>query len=410
MRTVVKNIGWLATPQGNSARKGEEQGQIQYLKDTYVVMEEGIITEVGPSGSSRDWAAGYREEILDAQGRGVTPGLVDAHTHLVFAGWRQQELPLKLKGLSYLEILAQGGGILHTVSHTRKASKEELISQGLQSLQLMAAHGTTTCEVKSGYGLTVEAEIKCLETVEALRRLQPVELVATFMGAHALPGEFKNHREGYIRLVCEEMIPKAAPLSEFCDVFCEQGVFSVEESRRILTAGQEYGLKSKIHAEEMTALGGAQLAGEIGALSAEHLIHASDEGLAVMAKHGVIAVLLPGTSFYLGEPFARAKEMIKREIPVAIASDFNPGSCPNESLQLPMNLACLKYRMTPEEALTAVTLNGAAALHRAGEIGSIEVGKQGDLAVWRAPDINYLFYHWGVNQVHKVIKKGRVIV
>ncbi len=412
MATIIKNIGLLATPTGTAAQKGEAQGQIQFIADTYIVMKDGLIEEIGKAGTAKGWTGGASDTVIDAQGLLATPGLVDAHTHLLFAGWRQRELAFKLQGLSYLDILAKGGGILHTVEQTRKASVDELIRQGINSLDIMLAHGTTTCEVKSGYGLTTEAELKSLRAIRQLGEMHAVDVVPTFMGAHAVPVEYKGCSAEYVRLLCEEMIPLVAQerLAEFCDVFCETGVFTVAESEQILECGKRCGLMPKIHAEEITTLGGAELAGKVKAISAEHLIHADDKGLAAMAAADVIAVLLPGTSFYLGEAFARAKEMIEQGIAVAVASDFNPGSCPNESLQIPMNIACLKYRLTPEQVLTAATLNGAAAVNRSGLVGSVEPGKQGDIVIWNAPDLNFLFYHWGVNQVKTVVKRGQRVV
>ena len=412
MATIIKNIGLLATPTGTVAQKGAAQGEIQLITDTYIVIKDGTIEEIGKAGTGRGWTGGAQDTVIDAQGLLATPGLVDAHTHLLFAGWRQRELAFKLQGLSYLDILAKGGGILHTVEQTRKASVDELIRQGIKSLDIMLAHGTTTCEVKSGYGLTTEAELKSLHAIRQLGKMHAVDVVPTFMGAHAVPVEYKGRSAEYIRLLCEEMMPLVAQerLAEFCDVFCETGVFTVAESEQILECGKRCGLMPKIHAEEITALGGAELAGKVKAISAEHLIHADDKGLAAMAETDVIAVLLPGTSFYLGEAFARAKEMIERGIAVAVASDFNPGSCPNESLQIPMNIACLKYRLTPEQVLTAATLNGAAAVNRSALVGSVEPGKQGDIVIWDAPDLNFLFYHWGVNQVKTVVKRGQRVV
>jgi imidazolonepropionase len=412
MATIIKNIGLLATPVGTVAQKGEGQGNIEFVTDTYVVVKDGFIEEIGRSGTGRDWAGTGQDEIIDAQGLLVTPGLVDAHTHLLFSGWRQRELAFKLQGLSYLDILAKGGGILHTVEQTRKAAIDELVNQGVKSLDTMLAHGTTTCEVKSGYGLTTEGELKSLRAIRQLGQVHAVDVVPTFMGAHAVPVEYKGRSAEYVRLVCDEMIPQVAreQLAEFCDVFCETGVFTVAESEQILECGKHHGLLPKIHAEEITALGGAELAGKVQAISAEHLIHAAGDGLAAMAASEVIAVLLPGTSFYLGESFARAKDMVDRGIAVAVASDFNPGSCPNESLQIPMNIACLKYRLTPEQVLTAVTLNGAAAVNRSRVTGSIEPGKQGDMVIWNAPDLHFLFYHWGVNQVRAVVKNGRQVI
>ena len=411
MRTIVKNIGLLATPLGKQAQKGQDQANILFKENAYIVIEDEIISEVG-SGKQINWQEDQTTTIVDAQKQLVTPGLVDAHTHLVFGGWRQKELPLKLKGSSYLEILAAGGGILSTVKNTQTESEDNLFTKASSLLDNMLKHGTTTCEVKSGYGLTVEDEVKSLRVIKKLSQKHLVDIAATFMGAHAVPTEYKDKQSEYVKLVCEQMIPCIAKekLAEFCDVFCETGVFSVEESRQILKCGLEHGLQAKIHAEEITELGGTKLAGEIGAISAEHLIHASKEGIEALANGKTTAVLLPGTSFYLNEAFANARQMIGTGVPIAVATDFNPGSCPCESLQMPMTLACLKYRLYPEEILTAVTLNAAAAIDRSEHIGSIEEGKQGDIIIWEAPDLNYLFYRWGINQVKKVIKKGQCCV
>jgi len=406
---LLRNIGLLATPTGSTARRGREQGEITLLKNAYVLIKDGMIAAVG----SGEVPAGMLEnaEVVDVKGRLVTPGLVDAHTHLIFGGWRQNELGLKLHGVTYLEILARGGGILSTVRATRAASEEELADKAAKELSTMLRMGVTTCEAKSGYGLDPEDEYKQLRAIRRLNETQKVELVPTFLGAHALPEEFKNDREGFLRLLCEEMIPTVARehLAEFCDVFCETGVFTAQESRRILEAGKKHGLTPKIHADEIDPIGGSQLAGEIGAITAEHLIVCPDEGIASMAKGGTIACLLPATSFYLGASFAPARAMIDAGVAVAVATDFNPGSCPSSNLQLTMNIACLKYRLTPEEVLTSVTLNGAAGIRRADRIGSVEVGKQGDLLVWDAPDLDYICYRLGANLVNTVIKKGEIV-
>lgn len=409
-KKLIHNIGLLATPCGSGPQKGSQQGNVILLRNAYILVDDGCIAETGVSPADR-LLNDPDVELIDAENSLVTPGLVDSHTHLVFSGWRQRELALKLRGMGYLDILKQGGGILSTVNATRQASLADLVTSGRRSLEIMLAHGTTTCEVKSGYGLTTADEIKSLQAVRQLDELQPVELVATFMGAHAVPTEYKQAQAEYVELVCKEMIPEVSRrgLAEFCDVFCENSVFSLEESRKILEAGKRCGLTPKIHADEITPLGGAGLAAEVGAITAEHLIHASDDGLEKMAAAGTIAVLLPGTSFYLSENFARARTMIDMGIPVAVATDFNPGSCPTESLQIPMNIACLKYRLTPEETLIAATLNAAAAINRAALLGSIEPGKQADLVIWDAPDLEFIFYHWGVNLVKKVMKKGRVV-
>lgn len=407
VRLLIENIGMLATPTGQSARRGAEQGEITVSKNAYVAVgEDGNIAEVGTGTVP----AGLRdaEQVVDAEGGLVTPGLVDAHTHLVFGGWREHELALKLRGVPYLDILAQGGGILSTVRMTREASFEELVEKSCKALSMMLALGTTTCEAKSGYGLNLETELKQLRVIQKCGEIQPVELAATFLGAHALPEEYKENREEYVRLVCEEMIPKVAEekLAEFCDVFCETGVFTAEETRQILEAGIRHGLPAKVHADEIDPIGGSQLAGQLHAVSAEHLICTPDEGIASMAEGGTVAVLLPATSFYLDKTFARARDMMAANVPVAVATDFNPGSCPNLSLPMAMNLACYKYRMTPEEVLTAATLNAAAAIGRADRIGSLEVGKQGDLVIWDAPNLDFIFYRFGNNLVRKVAKKG----
>ena len=401
---LVVNIGLLATPVGSAAKGGKAQGEIQLLRDAWLRIEDGVIAALG-TGAPK----GTGCPVLDAGGRLVTPGLVDAHTHLVFGGWRQNELALKLHGVPYLDILAQGGGILSSVTATRTATEEELADKAAAALDEMLRFGTTTCEAKSGYGLTTEEECKQLRAIRALNQRHPIDLVATFMGAHALPQAYKENREAYVSLVCEEMIPRVAAeqLAEFCDVFCETGVFTAEESRRILEAGKRYGLRPKIHADEIDPIGGSQLAGEIGAVSAEHLIVCPDEGIDSMAKGGTVACLLPATSFYLGADYAPARKMVKAGVPVAMATDFNPGSCPCLNMQLVMNLGCLRYRLTPEEVLTAVTLNGAAAIGRAEAVGSLEPGKRGDLLIWEARDLNYVCYRMGSNLVHTVVKGGK---
>ncbi|MDD5914256.1 MAG: imidazolonepropionase [Oscillospiraceae bacterium] len=406
-KVLVSNIGMLATPKGNAARCGEEQGKIEILKNAWVLIEDGVIAAVGTG--SPEGAEGA--EVIDAGGKLVTPGLVDAHTHLIFGGWRQNELGLKLHGATYLEIQNAGGGIQSTTNATRSASKEELRAKAEKALDEMMGFGTTTVEAKSGYGLATEHELKALQVIRDLDDRHPMDLVATFMGAHLVPAEYKNDREAYVRLVCEEMMPavREQGIAKFCDVFCEADTFTVEESRRILEAGLKYGLRPKIHADEIEAIGGSRLAGEIGAISAEHLIVCPPEGIDAMAKGGVIACLLPATSFNLGAVFAPARDMVKAGVPVAMATDFNPGSCPCLNMQFVINLGCLKYKLTPEEVLTAVTLNGAAAIGMADRVGSVETGKQGDLVIWEAPDLDYICYRVGSNLAGTVIKKGAVV-
>ena len=403
MGTYITNIGLLATPRGHSARRGTQQGDVTLLRNAWVELCGETIAAVGQGTP----APAEGDRVIDAGGRLVTPGLVDAHTHLIFGGWRQNELGQKLRGVPYLDILAQGGGILSTVRATRAATEEQLAQKAAEALAEMLRMGVTTCEAKSGYGLDPEQEMKQLRVIRRLKETQPVELAATFMGAHALPEEYRGRREAYIRLLCQEMIPRAARegLAEFCDVFCETGVFTAEETRTILEAGLRHGLRPKVHADEIDAIGGSQLAGEMGAVSAEHLIVCPPEGIRSLARGGTVACCLPATSFYLGADYAPVRDMVNAGVPVAVATDFNPGSC----LQLAMNIACLKYRMTPEEVLTAVTLNGAAAIGRADRIGSLEPGKQADLLLWDAPDLDYVCYRFGSNLVHTVMKKGRLV-
>lgn len=401
--TLVYHIGLLATPVGTEAKKGTEQGRIRLLSDAWVRMEEGIITAVGTGRTQTD-----ADICVDAGFRLVTPGLVDAHTHLIFGGWRQNELADKLRGVPYLDILAAGGGILSTVSATHASSEEQLTEKACAALNEMLSFGTTTCEAKSGYGLCTDEEMKQLRAIQNANKRHPIDLISTFMGAHALPPEFKDDRRAYVRMLCEEMIPAVAKegLAEFCDVFCETGVFTAQEAETILKAGLANGLRPKIHADEINAIGGSVLAGALPTVSAEHLIVCPEEGIGSMAQGGTVACLLPCTSLYLGSAYAPARKMIEAGVPVALATDFNPGSCPCLNLQLVMNLGCLRYRMTPEEVLTAVTLNGAAAVGRAETVGTAEVGKQGDLVIWDAPDLDYLCYRMGSNLTQTVLKNG----
>lgn len=404
-RTLVTNIGLLASPEGRQARGGASQGSIRFLKDAWILCENGRIAALGTGDAPIEEA-----RRIDAAGCLVTPGLVDAHTHLIFGGWRQNELALKLHGVSYLEILVAGGGILSTVKATREATEDELFDKACDALDEMLELGVTTAEAKSGYGLDLETELKQLRVIRRLDEEHPMDLAATFLGAHALPPEYREDRETYLRLLCDEVIPRVAEekLAEFCDVFCETGVFTAAESKRILEAGKRCGLIPKIHADEIDPIGGSQLTKEVGAISAEHLIVCPTEGIEAMAQAGTVACCLPATSFYLGSTYAPVRDMIAAGVPVALASDFNPGSCPSLNLQFVMNLGCLRYRMTPEEMLTGVTLNAAAAINRAESIGSIETGKLADLVVWDAPDLDTLGYRMGSNLTRIVIKKGKV--
>ena len=399
---LIENIGVLATPQGTVATA---ESTVVTLKNAYVLCDNGKIVEIG-TGKAPEFSC----DRLDAKGCLVTPGLIDAHTHLVFGGWREHELSLKRQGVPYLEILAQGGGILSTVKKTRSASAEELSEKALGILQEMLCLGVTTCEAKSGYGLDVDTELKQLRVTQKLNELQPIELVSTYLGAHALPSEYKDDRESYLALM-EALLPriKEENLAEFCDVFCETGVFSADEAERILRAAQKHDLQAKMHADEIDPIGGTERAAGLGAVSVEHLIAATDAGIEAMKNSGTVAVLLPATSFYLDKPYARARDMLQAGVPVAVASDFNPGSCPSFNLQLAMNLACWKYRLTAEETLNAVTKNAAAALLRADRLGTLVVGKQADLVLWDANNLDYIFYRFGQNLTKTVIKNGKIV-
>jgi len=412
MKTIIRNIDCLVTCRGESVKKGREMMNAGVIQDGYVVIEEDRISAVGEGGGYREYI-GPSDRVIDGRGKTVTPGLIDSHTHVVYAGSREFELPLKLAKVGYIDILKAGGGILSSVRETRAASLLELASQSENRLDLMLTHGTTTIESKSGYGLDLQTEMKMLGVNKALNESHPMDIVSTFMGAHAIPMEFKEDREGYIKLIIEEMMPKIKEenLAEFADCFCEEGVFDIEETRRILNAAKAAGFKIKLHADEVVSTGGAELAGELKAVSAEHLVAASTCGMKAMADNNVIAVLLPTTSFYLmlGK-FADARKMIDLGVPVALATDCNPGTSPTESLQTVMTYACFGLKMMPEEIINAVTLNAACAAGREREIGSIEAGKKADIVIFDAKNLNYLIYHFGVNAVDTVIKGGLIVV
>ena len=350
-------------------------------------------------------------EVLDATGQVVLPGFIDSHTHLVFAGSRENEFEERLRGKTYQEIAAGGGGINATVQQVRQASKHELMESTRRRLQRLLSFGVTTVEIKSGYGLTMADELKCLEVIAELNREGPWELVPTFLGAHAVPPEYRDNRGGYLRLVLDEMLPEVARsgLAEFCDVFCDQGAFTIEESQCILQRAGELGLGGKIHADELSPTGGAELAARMGTVSADHLLGISDTGIEALAQSETVATLLPGTAFFLGLNYAPARKMIEAGLPIALASDCNPGTCPTENLPLIGSLACTQMRMLPAEVVSALTLNAAAAVGRSDRLGSIEVGKQADLIICDVPDFRQLFYHFGVSHVRRVIKRGRVV-
>jgi imidazolonepropionase len=413
---VVAHAAQLVTVAGFSDRpkRGAELSELGMIADGAVAITGGRIAAVGPTEAVlREVGVDDGTRVIDASGRLVLPGLVDPHTHLIFAGSREYELAMKLAGASYMEIHARGGGILDTVRSTRDASLETLVAAGKKYLGQMLEQGTTTVEAKSGYGLNEPDEIKMLEAIRLLAAIQPVRLVATYLGAHAVPDEYRDDPEGYLYLITDRVLPRVAGehLAEFCDVFTEEGVFSIESSRRILERARRLGFRLKIHADEIAALGGAELAAEMGAISADHLMMISEQGIRDLAASGTVAVLLPATTFCLmGDRYAPAREMISGNVAISLASDFNPGSCPVNSLQVVMGIACRQMKLQPAEVISAVTINAAHAIGLGGEVGSLEVGKAGDLVIFDAPNYDYLLYRFGTNLVEKVVKAGRVVV
>jgi imidazolonepropionase len=413
---IIKNAAELVTCSGFRAKKGKEMADLHIISDGAVIIKEGTIAAVG---KTKDIVKQHATpgvdlsdfDIIDARDKAVLPGFVDSHTHFVFGGYRADEFAWRLQGASYMEIMQRGGGIVNTVRATRKASKEELIQSGINRLDSMLSFGVTTAEGKSGYGLDRETEIKQLEVMAHLDRVHYVDVVPTFLGAHAVPEKYQGKEEAFIDFMVKEVMAEVAErrLAEFCDIFCEKNVFSVDQSRRLLARAKDLGLKIKLHADEIVQLGGTELAAELGAVSADHLLHASDRGIMDLAKAGVVATLLPATAFSLREPYAPGRKMIDLNCAVALATDFNPGSCFTESIPLVFALATLYMNISPEEALTALTLNAAAALNRADKIGSIDTGKNGDLIILEFPSFKYIPYHIGISTVEKVIKKGNLI-
>ncbi len=412
MQLLIRNAQVVCVCRhGERPKCGRDMRDLHIIENGSVLIRNDVIDWVGPSideptNSAREWT------VIDAAGQTVLPGLIDSHTHLIFAGSRADEFALRLQGVSYQDIAAKGGGINSTVRQVREASIDQLTALARRRLDRMLAMGVTTVEVKSGYGLSLVDELKSLEVIAALNREHPCDLVPTFLGAHEVPPEYRDNRDGYLGLLIDRMLPEVAArgLAEFCDVFCETGVFSVAESERILAAASKLGFKLKLHADEFTPLGGAELAGRLGATSADHLLNITDAGAEAMLRAGTIATLLPGTAFFLGVPYAPARRLIDHGLPVALATDCNPGSCMTENLPLIGTMACTQMRMLPAEVISALTINAAAALGRSDRVGSIEVGKQADLVILDVPSYQHFSYHFGVNHVSKVIKSGRVVV
>jgi imidazolonepropionase len=411
MSLLVRGAHQIVTPIGGSARRGPALGDLTVSADAVVRCEEGRIVFVGDAGD-HEHRFDPADEVLEADGGCVLPGFVDPHTHPVWAGSREEEFDRRLRGETYMDIARSGGGINATVRATRAASSEELLATTLDRLDRFVLHGTTTIEAKSGYGLDLETEVRMLEVIRQADRLHPIDLHPTCLAAHEVPLEHRRDPEAWIQRLIEEIHPEIARagLAEAVDVFCEDGVFDLEQTRRLLADADHLGWRIHLHADELTPLGGAELAVELGALSADHLMCVTPEGVSALARSDTVAILLPGTSFFLRSPWAPARSLVDAGCAVALATDCNPGSSPTESMPMILALATLGMGLGVAEAITASTLNAAAALGRADEVGSIEEGKSADLIVLDAPSYHHLVYHYGVNPVRHVVKGGRVVV
>jgi imidazolonepropionase len=413
---LILNANQLITLEGGSLAPltKNRMSQLHIIENGAVWLEDGYIQAVGKTEDLIQSYKGRFNEatIINAQGKIVLPGLIDPHTHVVYAGSREEEFQMRLNGASYMEILKNGGGILSTADKTRKVSEEQLYEESAIRLNHFLLHGVTTVEAKSGYGLDSETELKQLRVMKQLNENHSIDMISTFMGAHAVPNFYKGKEDQYIDMIIEEILPKVVEenLAEFNDVFCEKGVFTPMQSRRILEAGKVFGLLPKIHADEIEPYGGAELAAEVGAISADHLLKASEQGIHHMAEKGIVGVLLPGTAFFLMKEVANGRAMIDHGLAIAIATDCNPGSSPTTSLPFMMNLACLQMGLNPAEAITAATINAAHAINRGHEIGSIEVGKKADITILRVSNYLQLPYYYGMNHTDTVIKTGRVVV
>jgi len=416
---LIINASELLTLNGpKRARRGRELRALAIIKEGAVSIRAGKIEAAGNTGEILKRYEAKKNNILDAAGKTVMPGFVDAHTHLIFAGSRENELLMKLDGKSYMEILEAGGGILNTVKATRNATKKQLVAEAVGRLDRMLLHGTTSLEAKTGYGLTLKDELKSLEALETLQRNHSCDIVPTFLGAHAIPPEYndkckdkRNHKnpDGYVDLIIGKMLPKVKKRAAFCDVFCEDGAFSIEQSRKILKAAQDYGMGLKLHADEFADTGGAALAAELKATSAEHLLRSNRDGIRKMAKSGVIGVLLPAAAFSLmGNRYADARYMVESGLPIALGTDLCPNSW-TESMQFVVRLACYNMKLTPAEAISAATINSAYAIGTGSDAGSIEAGKKADIIILNAPNHLHIAYRLGVNLVEKVVKSGKVV-
>jgi imidazolonepropionase len=411
---LVEHIGQLVTMQGKVPRLRNAMRELGIINDGAMAVSGDKIVAVGPTQEIRhSFPIDKACVVVDAGGAVVTPGLVDPHTHPVFSATREDEFEMRLQGKTYMEIAEAGGGIRRSVRDLRTTPIETLKQKTVHRLDRFLSHGVTTIEAKSGYGLSTESELRQLEIIRDVSAQHPLEMVPSFLGAHDFPDEYRSNPEGYVSLIVDEMIPAVAKgrHAEFSDIFCEKGVFSVDQSRAIQTAAASHGLKLKFHADELTCSGGAELAAEMHAVSADHLVYASDNGIRALAQAGTAAVLLPGTTFSLGgSQYARARTMIDEGVVVAISTDCNPGSSNSESMPMIISLAAVALRMTAAEALTAATVNAAYAVSRSDRLGMLQPNYQADLVIWDMADYRELPYHYGVNLARTVVKKGRVVV
>jgi len=410
--TLVKNIGRLAgiiEQNSSQPKKGSEMGTFSFINDAFLLIKDGKIDSYGEMKNLSTDFDTY--ESIDAKGGWVMPCFVDSHTHLVFAKSREEEFEMRIKGKSYEEIAAAGGGILNSAGRLQQMTEDELFLEASKRLDEVIRFGTGGIEIKSGYGLTVEDEIKMLRVIKRLKEISPIPVKSTFLGAHAIPAIYKGNREDYIRLILEEMLPKVASenLADYCDVFCDQGFFTVEETDRILKAANKFGIKAKIHGNELGYTGGVQVAVKNHAISVDHLEYTGDEEIDSLVHSNTIPTGLPNCSFFLGIPYAPGRKMIDAGLPFCLASDYNPGSSPNGRMSFVVSLACTQMKLTPEEAMNAVTINGAAAIEMAEELGSITKGKIANVFITEPiPSLAYIPYRFGNDYIKKVIVNGKL--
>jgi len=410
---LIKNIGQLVTMEGPVPRLGSDLNNLGIIENGGVAVAGNEIINVGPSDEIEGKSTLSDDcQVVDADGAVVSPGLIDPHTHPVFSMTREKEFEMRIASKTYMEIANAGGGIRASVRDLRSTSKEILINKTKKRLDRMLSYGVTTIEAKSGYGLSTESEIKQLEVIKELNDSHPMDLVPTFLGAHEIPDEYRENREEYIDILINEMIPQVVDkkLAKFSDIFTEEGVYNTEESRKIQKAALKAGLKLKFHADELESVGGAELAAELGAISADHLVYISEAGIKAIAKSKTVAVLLPGTTFSLaGKQYAPARKMIEAGVIIALSTDCNPGSSYSESLPFMTSLAALQMKLTAAEALSAITVNSACAIDQGGKIGQIKTGLKADLVIWDMAHYREMPYHYGVNLAKKVIKNGKMV-